>query len=184
MKLLLSVLGSASETHFITLGVTCLITLFLVRHYRYSSQHVQRRHLLHSTIPDVKRISATTEPLVLPELYRSAKAMLVLRRGADAWLPYMIPLYAEITKFGNDLLAQSVEGQMAFELLHSLSIDEEHCIIQAYGDQFVIFDRARFNNTLVDDNSVPPEGLLLVTGARITLGLIEYIFITNRANAQ
>ena len=120
------------------------------------------------------------EGAALPQLYQPAKALLLLARGNEAWLPYMIPLYTATTRLGNDLSGGAGNSDMAFELLSSLSIDEEHCVIQQQNGQFMIFDRARFNNTLVDRTPVPPEGHRLTTGARITLGAVEYIFVANQ----
>jgi hypothetical protein len=180
MNWVYSMLMPSLESYGIALLLTFLTTLLLLRHH---AQGAPGRQNLHSTLPHAQRMPSTVKPYSLPQLYQPAKAMLLLSRGADAWLPYMIPLYTAITRLGNDLSVRVTDCDMAFELLSSLSVDEEHCVIQAHNDQFVIFDRARFNNTLVDRAPVPPEGRLLSTGARITLGAVEYIFIANRGGS-
>lgn len=76
----------------------------------------------HAHRPHAKTSRWTSELLLLPELYQSAKAILILRYGADAWLPYMIPLYTETTKLGSKLVVPSGENEIGFELLSSLSI--------------------------------------------------------------
>jgi len=154
-------------------------TIFLAVH-QYSRTQTTHSHGFHTNLPYVKTIRLPSEPLALPELYQSAKAILLLQRGADVWLPYMIPLYSETTKLGSKLSTPPAESDVGFELLSSLSIDEEHCMIQTQHDTFVIFDRARFNHTLVNQMPVPPAGMRLFTGAVITLGSVEYLFVGNR----
>lgn len=179
MYWLYSALLPSLETYGAALLVTLLTTLLLLRHHAHHGPFGRGRTALHSTLPHEQQASSLVESASLPQLYRSAKALLLLARGNEAWLPYMIPLYTATTRFGNDVSGHG-NSDVAFELLNSLSIDEEHCVIQLCNEQFMIFDRARFNNTLVDRAPVPPEGQPLMTGARITLGAVEYIFVANR----
>lgn len=180
MHWLYSTFTPSLETYGIALLITILTTLLLLRHHALYTTGGRGRPVLHSTLPKQQQMPSIIESPSLPQLYQSAKALLLLARGNEAWLPYMIPLYTTTTRFGNDLSGRGCHDDMAFELLSSLSIDEEHCVIQIRNEQFMIFDRARFNNTLVDRSPVPPEGRPLTTGARITLGAIEYIFVANR----
>lgn len=168
------------ETYGVALLITALTTLLLLRHHALHTPVGRSRPGLHSTLPKEQLAPSVGEGVALPQLYQPAKALLLLARGNEAWLPYMIPLYMATTRLGNDLGGRAANGDMTFELLNSLSIDEEHCVIQQQNGQFMIFDRARFNNTLVDLVPVPPEGCRLTTGARITLGAVEYIFVANR----
>lgn len=179
MNWLFSTLMPSLETYGIALLITALTTFLLLRHHTLRGPGRRGQAALHSTLPQ-QQIPATVETAALPQLYQRAKALLLLARGNEAWLPYMIPLYTATTRLGNDLSMRVGDGEMAFELLSSLSIDEEHCVIQIQNENYVIFDRARFNNTLVDRTPVPPEGQPLTTGARITLGAVEYIFVANR----
>lgn len=179
MYWLYSTLLPSLETYGFALLITLLTTLLLLRHHALHGAG-RGRTVLHSTLPHEQQASSLVESASLPQLYRSAKALLLLARGNEAWLPYMIPLYMPTTRFGNDVSRRSGNNDIAFELLSSLSIDEEHCVIQIRNEQFMIFDCARFNNTLVDRAPVPPEGRCLTTGARITLGAVEYIFVANR----
>lgn len=179
MNWLFSTLMPSLEMYGIALLITVLTTFLLLRHHTPSGPWGQGRPVLHSTLPQ-QQMPATVEIATLPQLYQSAKALLLLTRGNEVWLPYMIPLYTASTRLGNDLGGLDCEGSMAFELLSSLSVDEEHCVIQIQNENFVIFDRARFNNTLVDRAPVPPEGRLLTTGARISLGAVEYVFVANQ----
>jgi hypothetical protein len=119
------------------------------------------------------------KPLSLLNLLYPFKAKLLLRSGADVWLPYMIPLCATITKLGSNLVEASGDCEIYAELLNSPFIDDEHCVIRAQQDLYTVFDRARFNNTLVDQKPVPPEGCTLATGAVIALGSVEYLFVYN-----
>lgn len=180
MYWLYSALLPSLETYGFALLITLLTTLLLLRHHALYGAGGRGRTVLHSTLPHEQQSSSLVDSAALPQLYRSAKAMLLLARGNEAWLPYMIPLYTATTRFGNDVSGRGGNNDIAFELLSSLSIDEEHCVIQIRNEQFMIFDRARFNNTLVDRAPVPPEGQPLTTGARITLGAVEYIFVANR----
>lgn len=172
----------APGTYVLGLGFTVIAVLILWRHYRHTPRSLFELNAMDVNIIHSKSIEANRKPLSLPELYQPVKAMLVLRRGADVWLPYMIPLYTTITTLGSALPRLSTNDEVGFELLSSLSIDEEHCLIRAQNEAFMIFDLARFNNTLVDQAPVPPEGRLLSTGAIITLGAVEYIFVHNRSN--
>lgn len=178
-----STLMPSLETYGIALLITFLITLLLLRHHALHRPGGRGRTRLDSTLPPQQPTPSISDSAILPQLYQPAKALLLLARGTEAWLPYMIPLYTATTRLGNDPGGQGDRGgrgDMAFELLSSLSIDEEHCVIQLQHEQFVIFDCARFNNTLVDRAPVPPEGRCLTTGARITLGAVEYVFVANR----
>lgn len=168
------------ETYGIAVLITALTTLLLLRHHALYRPGGRDRTVLHSTLPPEQQSSSLVEGVTLPQLFQPAKALLLLARGSEAWLPYMIPLYTTTTRLGNDQSGRGGNGDMAFELLSSLSIDEEHCVIQQQNGQFMIFDCARFNNTLVDRVPVPPEGRRLTSGARITLGAVEYIFVANR----
>ncbi len=168
------------ETYGVALLITGFTTLLLLRHHALYGPGGRGRTVLHSMLPPEQQAAPLVEGTALPQLYQPAKALLLLARGNEAWLPYMIPLYTATTRLGNDLSSRVGSGDMAFEFLSSLSIDEEHCVIQQQNGQFMIFDRARFNNTLVDRAPVPPEGRQLTTGARITLGAVEYIFVANR----
>lgn len=178
MNWLFSILMPSLETYGIALLITVLTTFLLLRHHSLGGPGRRGQAALHSTLPQ-QQMPATVE--TMPQLYQQAKALLLLVRGNEAWLPYRIPLYTATTRLGNDLSMRAGDGEMAFELLSSLSIDEEHCVIQIQHENYVIFDRARFNNTLVDRAPVPPEGRPLTTGARITLGAVEYIFVANGA---
>ena len=180
MHWLYSLLMPSLETYSVALLITFLTTFLLLRHHALYTPGGRGRPGLDSTLPPGQQSASLVESATLPQLYRSARALLLLARGNEAWLPYLIPLYRATTRFGNDLSGRTGNGDMAFELLSSLSIDEEHCVIQCQNEQFVIFDRARFNNTLVDHTPVPPEGRRLTSGARITLGAVEYIFVANR----
>ncbi|MCE7982228.1 MAG: FHA domain-containing protein [Caldilinea sp. CFX5] len=168
------------ETYGVALLITALTTLLLLRHHALHAPGGRGRPVLRSTLPQEQQTPSRMEGAALPQLYQPAKALLLLARGNEAWLPYLIPLYTATTRLGNDVGGGAGKGDMAFELLSSLSIDEEHCVIQQQNGQFMIFDRARFNNTLVDRAPVPPEGCRLTTGTRITLGAVEYIFVANR----
>jgi len=172
----------APGTYVLGLGFTVIAVLILWRHYRHTPRSLFELNAMDVNIIHSKSIEANRKPLSLPELYQPVKAMLVLRSGTDVWLPYMIPLYTTITTLGSALPRLSTNDEVGFELLSSLSIDEEHCLIRAQNEAFMIFDLARFNNTLVDQAPVPPEGRLLSTGAIITLGAVEYIFVHNRSN--
>ncbi len=170
----------AVETYAIAFVLTSTTIFFALYQYGRVVQQTTYGNTFHANLPHVKAIRGSSESLSLPELYQSAKAILLLRRGTDAWLPYMIPLYTQTTQLGSKLAVLSAESDIGFELLSSLSIDEAHCIIEAQNDTLIIFDRARFNHTLVNQVPVPPAGLRLPPGAVITLGSVEYLFVYNR----